>query len=130
MNSPRKSLSLIGSLGAVALALAAPGSVQAYPVMPDGEPLHLAGEAGRLPAVQRSYSTMPSEEVDRVPVARATEMTLHPSEAAGVKRTGSAWNGAGLVVAASILAALALLAATHVLNRQLRRSAMSRRIGG
>ena len=59
MHSPRKSLSLIGSLGAVALALAAPGSVQAYPVMPDGEPLHLAGEAGRLPALQRSYSTMP-----------------------------------------------------------------------
>ena len=128
MNSPRKSLSLIGSLGAVALVLAAPGG--AYPIMPDGEPIHLAGQAGRVPAVARSYSTMPSEEVDRVPVARATEMTLRPSEAAGVKRTGSAWNGAGLVVAASILAALALLAATHVLNRQLRRSAMSRRIGG
>jgi hypothetical protein len=121
---------LIGSIGAVALALVAPGVVHAYPTMPDGEPIHVASRPGRLPPVQRTYSTMPPEAVDGVPVARSTEMTLHPSQAAGVEPTGSGWNGAGLVVAASILAALTLLAATHVLNRQLRRSAMSRRIGG
>ena len=128
MNSPRKSLSLIGSLGAVALVLAAPGG--AYPIMPDGEPIHLAGQAGRVPAVARSYSTTPPGGVDGVPLVQPTEMTSHPSRATGAQPSTSGWNGLGLVVAVSILAALAVLAATHVLNRQLRRSAMSRRIGG
>jgi hypothetical protein len=98
--------------------------------MPDGEPIHLAGQAGRLPAVTRSYSTMPPEGVDGVPVVQPTEMTFHPPRATVSQPSGSGWNGLGLVVAVSILAALAVLAATHVLNRQLRRSAMSRRIGG
>ena len=130
MHSPGKSLSLIGSLGAVALALAAPAVVEAYPIMPDGEPIHVAGQAQPLPPVQRSYSTMPPEGVDGVPVVPPTEMTFHPSRATDTEPSGSRWNGVAPVVAVSILAALAVLAATHILNRQLRRSATTRRIGG
>ena len=130
MHSPRKSLSLIGSIGAVALALAAPGFVQAYPIMPDGEPIHVAGEAGRLPAVQRSHSTMPPEGVDGVPVVEPTEMTFHPARVIGAESRDSAWSGVVPVVAVSILAALAVLGATRIVNRQLRRSATTRRIGG
>jgi hypothetical protein len=73
---------------------------------------------------------MPPEGIDGVPVVQPTEMTFHPSRATEAEPSGSGWNGVAVVVAVSILAALAVLAGTHVLNRQLRRSAMSRRIGG
>lgn len=129
MHSPGKSLSLIGSIGAVALALVAPGVVHAYPTMPDGEPIHVAAKPGRVPPVQRSFSTMPPEGIDGVPV-ETTEDVFHP---APVSRTGSsdnAWSDVAPFVAVSILVALALIAATHVLNRHLRRSATARRIGG
>jgi hypothetical protein len=98
--------------------------------MPDGEPIHVAGEAGRLPAVQRSYSTMPPEGVDGVPVVEPTEMTFHPARVIGVDSSDSAWSGVVPVVAVSILAALAVLGATRIVTRQLRRSATTRRIGG
>jgi hypothetical protein len=130
VHSPRKLLPLIGSIGAVALALAAPGLVQAYPIMPDGEPIHVAGEAGRLPSVQRSYSTMPPEGVDGVPVVEPTETVFHPAHETTAKASESGWSGVAPVVAVSILVALAVLAATHIVNRQLRRSTTTRRIGG
>jgi hypothetical protein len=129
VHSPGKSLSLIGSIGAVALALVTPGVVHAYPTMPDGEPIHVAAKPGRVPPVQRSYSTMPPEGIDGVPV-ETTEMTLHPTRVVGAESSRSAWNGVGPVVAVSILVALAVIAAAHVLNRHLRRSATARRIGG
>ena len=129
MRSPGKSLSLIGSIGAVALALVAPGVVHAYPTMPDGEPIHVAGKPGRVPPVHRSYSTMPPEGIDGVPV-ETTEMTFHPTRVVGAESSHSAWSGVGPVVAVSVLIALAALSATHILNRQLRRSANTRRIGG
>lgn len=129
MHSPRKSHELIGLLGAVALALAVPGSVQAYPTMPDGEPIHVADKPGRLPSVQRSYSTMPPEGIEGLPVVEPTEKVFHPARTTG-ETSSSRWSGAAEVAAVSILAALAALAATHVLNRQLRRSTTTRRIGG
>ena len=130
MHNPRKSFSLIGSIGAVALVLAAPGLVQAYPTMPDGEPIHVASKPGRLPTVQRSYSTMPPEGIDGVPVVEPTEMTFHPAPVTGAESSAGAWSGVAPIVAVSILAAGALLAATHILNRHHRRSATARRIGG
>jgi hypothetical protein len=129
VHNPRKSFSLIGSIGAVALVLAAPGLVQAYPTMPDGEPIHVASKPGRLPTVQRSYSTMPPEGIDGVPVVEPTEMTFHPAPVTGAE-SSSDWGGAGAVVAVSILAALAVLAATQFRNRHLKRSGTARRIGG
>jgi hypothetical protein len=129
VHSPGKSLSLIGSTGAVALALVAPGVVHAYPTMPDGEPIHVAAKPGRIPPVQRSYTTMPPEGIDGVPV-ETTEMTFHPTRVVGAESSRSAWNGVGPFVTVSILLALAALSATHILNRQLRRSANTRRIGG
>jgi len=130
VHNPRKSFSLIGSIGAVALVLAAPGLVQAYPTMPDGEPIHVADKPGRIPPVQRSYSTMPPEGIDGVPVVEPTEMTFHPARVIGAKSRDGAWSGVAPIVAVSILAAGALLAATHILNRHHRRSATARRIGG
>jgi len=130
VHNPRKSFSLIGSIGAVALVLAAPGLVQAYPTMPDGEPIHVASKPGRLPTVQRSYSTMPPEGIDGVPVVEPTEMTFHPAPVTGAESSAGAWSGVAPIVAVSILAAGALLAATHILNRHHRRSATARRIGG
>jgi len=130
VHSPGKSLSLIGSICAVALALVAPGVVHAYPTMPDGEPIHVADKPGRIPPVQRSYSTMPPEGIDGVPVVEPTEMTFHPARVIGAKSRDSAWSGVVPVVVVSILAALAVLGATRIVNRQLRRSATTRRIGG
>jgi hypothetical protein len=128
VHNPRKSFSLIGSIGAVALVLAAPGLVQAYPTMPDGEPIHVADQPGRLPTVQRSYSTMPPEGIDGIPVE--PEMAFHPTRVTGTESSAGAWSGVAPIVAVSILAAGALLAATHILNRHHRRSATARRIGG
>ena len=128
MHSPGKSLSLIGSICAVALALVAPGVVHAYPTMPDGEPIHVASKPGRLPTVQRSYSTMPPEGIDGIPVE--PEMAFHPTRVTGTESSAGAWSGVAPIVAVSILAAGALLAATHILNRHLKRSGTARRIGG
>jgi hypothetical protein len=97
--------------------------------MPDGEPIHVASKPGRLPTVQRSYSTMPPEGIDGVPVVEPTEMTFHPAPVTGAE-SSSDWGGAGAVVAVSILAALAVLAATQFRNRHLKRSGTARRIGG
>jgi hypothetical protein len=130
VHSPGKSLSLIGSIGAVALALVAPGVVHAYPTMPDGEPIHVAGKPGRIPPVQRSYSTMAPEGIDGVPVVEPTENLLHPAPVTRTGSSDSAWSDVVAVVALSIFVALAVIAATHVLNRHLRRSATARRIGG
>jgi len=121
-------VSLIGPIGAVALALAAPGLVQAYPIMPDGEPIHIAGEAGQLPTVQRSHSTMTPGGIAGVSVAEKTKTPSRPARIP-TNQSSSAWSGMGQFAAVSILAALAVLAAAH-LTRQLRRSATGRRIGG
>jgi hypothetical protein len=120
---------LIGAIGILgALALAAPGLVRAYPTMPDGEPVHLADKPGRLPAVERSYSSIPPEAIDGV--LEQTGIPSYPTPPSGTGSSGSRWSGVAPVVAVSILAALVALAGMHVVNRHLRRSGTARRIGG
>lgn len=126
-----KSRRLIGPMGLVAaLALAAPGVVQAYPTMPDGEPIYLAGEAGRARAVEQSYSTMAPEGLDGISVVEPAKTTFRTTPVTGAEPSTTAWPGVAAVAAVSILAAIALLAVTHIMTRNPRRSVTARRIGG
>jgi hypothetical protein len=97
------------ALGLV-LALAATATVGAYPVTPEGDPLHA--------------ETVPTESFTGIPDSGSTPAT--PGNAVPLRKVasgGTDWSAVIAVAAASSLAALAVLAAASVLTGRRERSA-------
>ena len=105
MHSTHQSGRRLAALAGLFLALlvtAAP--VAAYPITPDGEPLHLESPA--------PTSSMPPEGISPDPLS-ATDFASNSTD----------WSGAISIAAVSALAALAFIAVAFALTGRRRRSA-------
>ena len=102
----------------VALALITAAPVAAYPITPDGEPLHLESAT--------PTSSMPPEGISPphvVGAATQSSTATDPLPATDFASNGTDWSGAISVAALSALAALALIAVVFALTGRRRRSA-------
>ena len=100
----------------LALALATAATVAAYPVMPEGEPVHLEG-------AQPTSPTPVGASLPRSAGATRSSRTDEPASPTVFASSGADWSGAVAVASAAGLAALACLAAGLVLANYRRRSA-------
>ncbi len=100
----------------LALALVPAATVGAYPVMPDGEPVHLEG-------AQPTSATPVGEPLPRSTGATQSSPMDEPAASTVFASSGTDWSGAVAVASAAGLAALAFLAAGLFLANYRRRSA-------
>jgi hypothetical protein len=112
----RRRVALAGVCLGLALVTAAP--VAAYPITPDGEPLHLESPA--------PTSSMPPEGIaspNGVGATTQPSTANDPLPATDFASNGTDWSGAISIAAVSALAALALIAVAFALTGRRRRSA-------
>lgn len=119
MHSTHQSGRRLAALAGLFLAMlvtAAP--VAAYPITPDGEPLHIESAA--------PTSSMPPEGIASPNGVGATTQpspATDPLPATHFASTGTDWSGAISIAAVSVVAALALIAVAFTLTGRRRRSA-------
>jgi hypothetical protein len=116
-HQPGRRLAALAGL-CLALALVTTAPVAAYPITPDGEPLHLESPA--------PTSSMPPEGIAPPHVVGGTTQSstaTDPLPATDFASNGTDWNGAISIAAVSVLAALALIAVAFALTGRRRRSA-------